>query len=819
MKKPNGLPHIKFDRFSLIRIVFLVISLNTFLFSHLFSQNYWEKVYTSSGTSSDATISCLANGSGSNLFAGKFVRSGGNPGIILSSDNGATWNIVGLRKFDILSLDYSAKGILYAGTIQNGLYRSTNNGLFWDSLGPSNETISSLLNLQDKEIFVGSYNNGVLKTTNNGISWVNIGLQSSRVNALATDSSGNIFAGTLDGLFILKKNSTTWNKISGINSTINSIVVDSGKNIIVGTEGLGVLLSTNSGNNWNSINNGLTNLFVRAVTVNSFGHIFAGTSEEGVSRSLDYGMSWEKINTGLSENNIKSLLIDYRGYLFAGTYSTGDINKSIKSTSGGIRLKPPTLSYPENGAIDVPSSPSISWQPLVGAESYTVQIADNSAFTGLSLVSYQTTETSRFLGKLQYSTKYYWRVNATNSENVTSAWSEIWSFTTEIPPKVFWQASGGPNKVRSFFSTKKNYIFATTTGEGIWSSANNGRSWSAFYSFNSAVYSLGIDSNNRLYVGIGPGGLIYSTNNGNNWIPTGLWDDDVHSILILPAGDIIAGGVRKIYRSTDNGTNWTNAAVGSGVISSLVLEKTSGNILAGTRGDGVFLSTNNGQSWSNSGLNNNTIINLVFDTKGNLFAATEDSGVYRSTNSGKNWSMIFSIPCNSFNYLTSMAISPNDKLYIGYSEQGVFQSTDNGKSWSNIETGLQSKSVFGLGVDKDGYIYSGTFLSGIFRSVNTAFVSVKKINNNIPEGFSLQQNYPNPFNPNTTIQYSIPKECNVTLDVYDGLGRHVKSLINQRQPAANYSVDLDASKLTSGVYYYSLKAGEFYKTNKFILTK
>ena len=92
-------------------------------------------------------------------------------------------------------------------------------------------------------------------------------------------------------------------------------------------------------------------------------------------------------------------------------------------------------------------------------------------------------------------------------------------------------------------------------------------------------------------------------------------------------------------------------------------------------------------------------------------------------------------------------------------------------------------------------------------------------NTTTPSNFVLEQNYPNPFNPSTTINYSIPKSSFVTLKVYDVLGNEVKTLVNEQQSVNNYSITADFSNLTTGVYYYTLKAGDFTSTKKLMLIK
>ncbi|MGD8781553.1 MAG: FG-GAP-like repeat-containing protein, partial [Ignavibacteria bacterium] len=85
--------------------------------------------------------------------------------------------------------------------------------------------------------------------------------------------------------------------------------------------------------------------------------------------------------------------------------------------------------------------------------------------------------------------------------------------------------------------------------------------------------------------------------------------------------------------------------------------------------------------------------------------------------------------------------------------------------------------------------------------------------------YSLEQNYPNPFNPTTTIKYQIPETGNVTLKIYDILGREVKTLVNETQASGVYSVEFNASQLASGVYIYRLRAEDYVSVKKLMLLK
>jgi hypothetical protein len=88
-----------------------------------------------------------------------------------------------------------------------------------------------------------------------------------------------------------------------------------------------------------------------------------------------------------------------------------------------------------------------------------------------------------------------------------------------------------------------------------------------------------------------------------------------------------------------------------------------------------------------------------------------------------------------------------------------------------------------------------------------------------PDDFILEQNYPNPFNPSTVISYQLPVSSDVTLKVYDILGNEIATLVDEHKPAGRYEVDFNASSLSSGVYFYQLKANNFIKTKKMILIK
>ncbi len=97
--------------------------------------------------------------------------------------------------------------------------------------------------------------------------------------------------------------------------------------------------------------------------------------------------------------------------------------------------------------------------------------------------------------------------------------------------------------------------------------------------------------------------------------------------------------------------------------------------------------------------------------------------------------------------------------------------------------------------------------------------SVAENNDKIILDYSLGNNYPNPFNPTTIISYQIPEASFVTLKIYDVLGNEIVTLVNEERSAGDYKTQFSGTRLTSGIYFYQLKAGSFVETKKMLLLK
>jgi hypothetical protein len=165
-----------------------------------------------------------------------------------------------------------------------------------------------------------------------------------------------------------------------------------------------------------------------------------------------------------------------------------------------------------------------------------------------------------------------------------------------------------------------------------------------------------------------------------------------------------------------------------------------------------------------------------------------------------------------------------DDVIVGSRDQYVYCINGNGDSLlfqSQFSDWLYTVNVMHSIDGNESYeILAGT-RDGVVKSLSggTDFVTFSGIDESLPSKYELLQNYPNPFNPSTNIEFKIPNFELVTLKIFDILGKEVATLIDEKLQPGSYSLEFDASKLASGIYFYSLTAENFISTKKMILLK
>ena len=385
------------------------------------------------------------------------------------------------------------------------------------------------------------------------------------------------------------------------------------------------------------------------------------------------------------------------------------------------------------------------------------------------------------------------------------------------------------NLSNGFFIDTNNGWLAGSTGD-LFKTTDAGKNWiekSTNISTNlSDVYF--INSTNGWTVG--GGGSIATTNDGgttwslqNSGLTNSLgsicfWDENT---------GFIVGSNGSLLKTTDSGNIWTNDTMSSSNQFTKVVHNNNTIWISGynnlLKKSILLKSDNSGLTWINKFLLDSIALhaiyvkdNLIFVGGGKVQPSGTEMVIFKSIDYGENWSQIMSLPgFENGSYIRDF-IQNNLGDYVALTFSKIYYSSDEGGSWQSEEFPMASLSAI-FTSDSNTYWVVGQN-SLLLKNSNSGITSIKPIEILIND-FSLSQNYPNPFNPSTKITYSVASLSNVSLKVYDILGREIITLVNEEKPIGKYEVNFNANNLASGVYFYQIKAGEFVQSKKMILIK
>jgi photosystem II stability/assembly factor-like uncharacterized protein len=236
-------------------------------------------------------------------------------------------------------------------------------------------------------------------------------------------------------------------------------------------------------------------------------------------------------------------------------------------------------------------------------------------------------------------------------------------------------------------------------------------------------------------------------------------------------------------------------------------------------GGSINHSTDGGANWiaQNSGtsLNLNSIF-FINSTLGWVAGGDREGIILKTTDEGTTWNTLYM----STQPLRRIRFSSPDSGWAAGDSGIVLFTSDSGQNWQKQNTGNANNfySVF-FTSNKTGWLVGGYGL--IYKTSNGGEpIGIIGNQESLPNQYFLFQNYPNPFNPATEIKYDLPRAANVTIKIYNTLGEEVKTLVsNEFKNAGSYSITFDGSALASGVYFYTITAGEFRDSKKMVLIK
>jgi len=371
------------------------------------------------------------------------------------------------------------------------------------------------------------------------------------------------------------------------------------------------------------------------------------------------------------------------------------------------------------------------------------------------------------------------------------------------------------NETESFYVlsllTNQNTLYCGTLN-GIYISTNTGLSWIHSGLYNGYIRSIKFN-NSYVFAATYVTGVFRSSDNGMNWSLTGL--EQSPNALTVSGDDIYAGTDLTIWKSTDNGDNWVQTAINNKRVNSLAVNRPY--VFASFEDTpGVYLTSNGGVNWIQALNNNYEYITLHTDSN-NIYAGSYMHGIYYSSNNGSNWVDI-GLPGL---HIVTIITGGN---YIFAASGYMFKSSDCGVHWETCNEGfpISEFSVHAFCIS-DNFLIAGTS-QGIWRRPLSELIGIKIISSEVPVKFELYQNYPNPFNPTTKIKFDIPSEVRsrnfeVRLVIYDLLGKEVTSLVNGELKPGTYEVEWNASDFPNGVYFYRLTGEGFSESKKLIFIK
>ncbi|HRE40883.1 MAG TPA: YCF48-related protein [Ignavibacteria bacterium] len=355
-------------------------------------------------------------------------------------------------------------------------------------------------------------------------------------------------------------------------------------------------------------------------------------------------------------------------------------------------------------------------------------------------------------------------------------------------------------------------IIKTTNGGAFWQSVN----FSDTY-FLKAVYM--VDEFVAFAVG-SVGTVIKTTNGGTTWtsiISSGSGQFNCLSFLNSSVG-WVGGFTGNVLRTTNGGLNWNNQPEVDFTINGMEFIDLNFGMAVGDGGK-IYKTINGGFNWStrNSGTNGNLFAIDIWNADTAVIVGAGGT-VLLSVFGGDVWEPS-PTGLSAGDQLNSVTFCGNSANICAVGKNGrVIRTTNFGQSWI-VQATSTSDELFGVDFVNGFTGYSVGVLGRAIKTVNGGGVNIKQISSEIPSNFSLEQNYPNPFNPKTVINFSLPNNSFVSLDIYDISGKLVKKLISQNMSLGRYSVDFNSESLNSGVYFYRLTTETYSETRKMTLIK
>jgi photosystem II stability/assembly factor-like uncharacterized protein len=762
---------------------------------------------------------------------------------------------------------------IFIAGVQNGsLYRTSNYAAAWTKVFNGTNTsaykgVRSFTFNSSNEIFIGISGTGIVRSTNLGLDWI------------ATNCEGGEFiVNTLDGFILSSDNENDdWKLAKSLDSGKTWIStpippwwtimhsISSFENVIYVGRGNNLIFTADSGQTWLPYTNNITGTInIRSILIFSENEILLGT-DNGIYYTNDHGTNWEIRNNGIPTDAKKITQLQRSSDTI---YACGEAGL-LYTTDLGNQWKPYnnfTLRHLINTAvisndlifaatiIGVCKIEPLNWlnysngiyelNPLSINSTHNNDLIYNTS-AGL----FKSTDDGEYWTTIEFD-KFYGGCTFIHKGNLYFVQSVDYLFYLSNDFGTNWSNTGsywGYNTGMSF-SKDDNKIYAgfykhfpwpSPPGNGFRISINFGANWGFISNVNNFntygkivtvpgnvvftdVYNLGNGNEVGLYRLELPLLTWIETNSGlPTFINNFLTYDNFYDLYVSQSTGIYRLDKPEYTWHLFSGNNLNNVTYMSFNSNNHIIAISNGNIYASV----------NGNKWVYVSAELDSISFKIIepDNNGYFYAADNRGRLYKTLiphiiNKLPSIPELVS-PINNqqvFPDTVKLLWNSSSPLVMNYS---VNLSTDS--SFNNYLDTLvvdTSFTVYNLLPNQNYYWRVKAFNEiGWCEFSQTESFSTNVSNVSDPEititEFALHQNYPNPFNPNTILQYTVGSRQLVTIKVYDVLGREITTLINEEKPAGNYEIEFDGIGLTSGIYFYRIKAGEYVDTKKMVLIK
>jgi photosystem II stability/assembly factor-like uncharacterized protein len=324
------------------------------------------------------------------------------------------------------------------------------------------------------------------------------------------------------------------------------------------------------------------------------------------------------------------------------------------------------------------------------------------------------------------------------------------------------------------------------TNTSIYQTSNGGTTWTAANThagFGDDMFMT--DANTAYFIGDPAGGnwdLLKSTNAGLNWatwatLPTTNTAGTYNNAFWQQGNQVWFPnvGLSQMYYSSNMGANWVTQTITLSELTATCFNSPTRGLAGGSStSPGMIQTTDGGTTWTALTSPFTTSITGISGASTTWWVSTQNTIISKSTNDGTSFATDYTAPAGNWYHMT--------------------KSRSGATLWAVRSNG---------GISRYGQPISG----------------VTPISIETPVNYSLSQNYPNPFNPTTKINFALPKSGLVTLKIYDVAGKEVATLVNEVKNVGTYSVDFNASTLSSGIYFYKVSVNGFNEVKKMMLIK